>query len=168
MLIPAWVSNNMPSKEWDEITYIFPNPPMDSPHKEPVMRKSLRCHDVIISIVFLALSHPVRIFCGLYHTRIHDDIIKIETFSALQALWAGNSPVTGEFPAQRASDTELWCFLWSAPEWGWWSETPLHPLWRHCNVGNCLLSEFFQGFAMHYIPRNIHKVLALSCFAFLW
>ena len=31
------------------------------------------------------------------------------------ALCAGNSPVTGEFPA-KASDTELWCFLWSALE----------------------------------------------------
>ena len=25
----------------------------------------------------------------------------METFSALLAIWAGNSPVTGEFPAQR-------------------------------------------------------------------
>ena len=24
-LIPAWISNNMPSKVWDEITYLFPN-----------------------------------------------------------------------------------------------------------------------------------------------
>ena len=39
-----------------------------------------------------------------------------ETFSALLAIYAGNSPVTGEFPAQKASDAELWCFLWSAPE----------------------------------------------------
>ena len=28
----------------------------------------------------------------------------------------GNSPVTGEFPTQRASNAELWCFLWSASE----------------------------------------------------
>ena len=25
ILIPAWISNHMPSKEWDEITYPFPN-----------------------------------------------------------------------------------------------------------------------------------------------
>ena len=31
----------------------------------------------------------------------------METFSALLALCAGNSPVIG--------DAELWCFLWSAP-----------------------------------------------------
>ena len=36
---------------------------------------------------------------------------QMETFSALLALWAGNSPVTGEFPSQNASDMELWCFL---------------------------------------------------------
>ena len=38
-----------------------------------------------------------------------------------------------------ASDAELWCLLWSAPEWtvvGWWFETPLRPLWRHSNDTN--------------------------------
>ena len=33
--------------------------------------------------------------------RHHDDVIKIDTFSALLAICAGNSPVTGEFLAQR-------------------------------------------------------------------
>ena len=41
---------------------------------------------------------------------------QMETLSALLAICAGNSPVTDEFPAQRASDVELWCFLWSVPE----------------------------------------------------
>ena len=40
---------------------------------------------------------------------------QMETFSALLALCAGNSPVTGEFSRTKASDAEL-CFLWSAPE----------------------------------------------------
>ena len=40
---------------------------------------------------------------------------QMETFSALLALYAGNSPVTDEFPSQRPV-TELWCFLWSSPE----------------------------------------------------
>ena len=63
---------------------------------------------------------------------------QMKTFSALLAIWAGNSPVPGEFPAQ--SDTELWCFLRSAlnqrlskQSWGWRFETPSRPLWRHCN-----------------------------------
>ena len=29
-------------------------------------------------------------------------------------------------PRTNASDAELWCFLWSAPAWGWWFETPSH------------------------------------------
>ena len=36
----------------------------------------------------------------------------METFSALPTICTGNSPVT-----TKASDTELWCFLWSAPEY---------------------------------------------------
>ena len=40
--------------------------------------------------------------------------------SALLALCARNSSVTGEFPTKKASDAKLWCFLWSSP-WisGW-------------------------------------------------
>ena len=45
----------------------------------------------------------------------------METFSALLALCPGNSPVAGEpvageFPTPKASDAELWWFVWSAPE----------------------------------------------------
>ena len=44
----------------------------------------------------------------------------METFPALLAICAGNSPVTGEFPTQRPWWSELWCFLWAVP-WinGW-------------------------------------------------
>ena len=31
-------------------------------------------------------------------------------------LCEGNPPVTGGFPSQKASNADLWCFLWSAPE----------------------------------------------------
>ena len=41
---------------------------------------------------------------------------QMETFSALLALCAGNSPVTVQFPSQRPVGAKLWCFLWSAPE----------------------------------------------------
>ena len=44
-------------------------------------------------------------------------------------------------PRTKASDAELGCRLWSAPEWrlskqsrGWWFETPSRPLWRHDNA----------------------------------
>ena len=40
----------------------------------------------------------------------------METIYALLALCEGNALVTGEFPSQKASEAELWCFLWSVPE----------------------------------------------------
>ena len=68
---------------------------------------------------------------------------QMETFSALLAICAGNSPVTGEFPAQRpvtrsfavSFDLRLNKRLpWvNNGDRGWWSETPSRPLWRHCN-----------------------------------
>ena len=64
-----------------------------------------------------------------------------ETFSALLAFCAGNSLVTGEFPAQgpvtRSFDVffDLSLNKWLTKQsWGWWLETPSHPLWQHCNV----------------------------------
>ena len=66
---------------------------------------------------------------------------QMETFSALLAICAGNSLVTGDFPAQRpltrSSDVFFYLRLtkWlSKQSWGWWFETPSRPLWRHCNV----------------------------------
>ena len=50
----------------------------------------------------------------------------METFSALLAICARNSPGSGEFtgpwwiPHTKASDAELWCFLWSASEENGW------------------------------------------------
>ena len=66
---------------------------------------------------------------------------QMKTFSALLAICAGNSPVTGEFPAQRPvtrsfdvfSDLPLNERL-SKQSWGWWFETPSWSLWRHCNA----------------------------------
>ena len=65
-----------------------------------------------------------------------------QTCSALPALCAGNSPVTGEFPSQRLVTRNFGVFFYlrlnnrglSKKSWGWWFETPSRPLWRHCNV----------------------------------
>ena len=51
----------------------------------------------------------------------------METFSALLAICAWNSPVPGEFPTQRPVTL-------SKQSWGWWFETPSCTLWRHRNV----------------------------------
>ena len=63
---------------------------------------------------------------------------QMEAFSALLAICAGNSPVTGEFPAQRPVTRSFDFFFdlnkrWNKQWWGWWFKTPLHPLWCHCN-----------------------------------
>ena len=65
---------------------------------------------------------------------------QMETFSALLAICAGNSPVTGEYSAQTpvtlsfdvSFDLRLNKRLSKHP-WGWWFETPSCPLWCHCN-----------------------------------
>ena len=65
---------------------------------------------------------------------------QMETFSALLAICAGNSPVSGEFPAQRPVTLRFNVFFdlcqnnpLRKQSWGWWFETPSHPLWRHRN-----------------------------------
>ena len=64
----------------------------------------------------------------------------METFSALLAICAGNSPVSGEFPAQRPVTRSFYVFFDLRPNkrlskqlWGWWFETHSPPLWRHSN-----------------------------------
>ena len=71
-------------------------------------------------------------------------------------------PVCGEFtghrwiPLTKASDAELWCFLWCAPEQTvvqqsrcWWFEMQLHSLWRHCN-GTGLYLIMILTFCLHW------------------
>ena len=66
---------------------------------------------------------------------------QMETFSALLSLCAGNSPVTSEFSTQRPVTRSFEVFFdlrlnkrLSKQSWGWWFETPLCSLWRHCNT----------------------------------
>ena len=73
-------------------------------------------------------------------------------------------------PCTKASDVELWCFLWSAAwingcvntdEWGWWFEMPSCPLWRRCNVpssAQCLISDkmlFIFGDMLSHIETDV-------------
>ena len=61
---------------------------------------------------------------------------QIETFSALLAICAGNSPVADEFPAQRPATRSFDVFFdlrLSKQSRGWWFEAPSRPLWRHSN-----------------------------------
>ena len=66
---------------------------------------------------------------------------QMETFSALLAICAGNSPVPGEFPTQRPVTRSFDVYFHLRPDkrlskqsWGWWFETLSHSLWRHRNA----------------------------------
>ena len=66
---------------------------------------------------------------------------QMETFSALLAICAGNSPVPGEFPTQRPVTRSFDVYFDLRPNkrlskqsWGWWFETQSRPLWRHRNA----------------------------------
>ena len=73
----------------------------------------------------------------------------MESFSALLAICAGNSPVTGEFvaekPVTRSFDVLFDLRLnkrLSKQSLGWWFETLSRLLWRHCNL-------------IHNVSRNV-------------
>ena len=73
-----------------------------------------------------------------------------ETFSALLALCAGNSPVIGEFPSQRPVTRSFDVFFdqrlnkrLSKQSRLWLFETPSRSLWRHCN--DCLHTDVCVG-----------------------
>ena len=70
--------------------------------------------------------------------------------SALLAICAGHSPVTGEFPAQRPVTRSFGVFFnlclnkRLSKQWGGlWFETPSHPLWHHCNVLDHQIEAFY-------------------------
>ena len=65
---------------------------------------------------------------------------QMEAFSALLFFCAGNSPVPGEFLVQRPVTRSFDVFFdlglnkrFRKHSWGWWFETLMHSLWRHCN-----------------------------------
>ena len=95
---------------------------------------------------------------------------QMETFSALLALCAGNSPVPDEFPTQRPVTRTFDVFFdlrlnkrLSKQWWGWWLETPSRPLWRHCNAIFVLNNP-----AMQYITRVSQITDNLTVFFSMW
>ena len=107
---------------------------------------------------------------------------QMETFSALLV-----TSVCGEFtghqwiPLTKASDAELWCFLWSAlnkrlgkQSRGWWFEARSRPLWHHRNTVTALecfvyiqhltdiLPQFLQ-LSMQYLTILERVITVLNC-----
>ena len=90
---------------------------------------------------------------------------QMETFSALLAICAGNSPVPGEFPTQRPVTRSFDVYFDLRPNkrlskqsLGWWFETLSPPLWRHRNAINT-----FSLFTFSYAHTHTHMLgIAIS------
>ena len=83
------------------------------------------------------------------------------TCSAYLAICAGNSPIPGEFPAQRPMTQSFGVFSdlrlnkrLSKQSPGWWFETLSRPLWRHRNVTNISMS--------HALNEHIYQIRCLE------
>ena len=93
----------------------------------------------------------------------------METFSALLAHNAGNSPVIGEFPSQRPVTRSFGAFFdlrlnkrLSKQSKRRWFETPSRSLWRHCNVVEN--SGQYQTLKCRFDRRNIAKMCKMNAF----
>ena len=95
------------------------------------------CTFIAISSKFFEISS---LRCNK-QSSFHDDVINWKNNSALLAFCAGNSPVPGEFPAQRPVTRSFDVFVdlqlnkqLSKQRWRCWFEMSSHSLRRHCNV----------------------------------
>ena len=86
----------------------------------------------------------------------------METYSALLALCAGNSPVTGEFPAQRPVTRSFDVFVdmhlnerLSKQSWVWWFDTPSRSLWRHYNVREKIVKLMFMAWCKTAVTPSL-------------
>ena len=88
---------------------------------------------------------------------------QMETFSALLAICAGNSPVPGEFPTQWPVTRSFDVYFDLRPDkrlskqpWGWWFETPVWSLWRHRNAVMLTLDIIASIYSIfwHCHPNN--------------
>ena len=100
-------------------------------------------------IKFRRFKVPIRIYAGSEFCHHHFECwLKVDMMTSSNGnIFRVTGPLCGEFTGHRwitrtkASDAELWCFLWSAVEQTlkckqprrWWFETPSPSLWRHSN-----------------------------------
>ena len=108
---------------------------------------NLRSHCLKLLVKKCSSLHCLHLPSGWHRTQffnLHSGITwwrhQMETFSTLLAFCAGNSPVTGEFPAQRPVTQSFDVFFdlrlntrLSKQSWDWCYETLPRSLWRHCN-----------------------------------
>ena len=91
---------------------------------------------------------------------------QMETFFALLASCAGNTPVSGEFPTQRPVSRGFDIFFdlrlnkrLSKQSWGWWFETLSCSSWRHCNMYSNIRGRALFTVNFHFIVRKSYNRL---------
>ena len=87
---------------------------------------------------------------------------QMDTFSALLVIWAGDSPVTGDFPEQRSVTRSFNVFFDLRLKKRFWDamrriETPSRPLWRQSNVCNVSYWNFAFLYSLRFVIRS-HEV----------
>ena len=149
------------------------------PWKILIQKRTQHGNFTEIKLAFFCVSYMAFVcgFVTIVYIRWIDDMLwwrhQMETFSALLAICARNSPVTGEFPTQRPV---MWSFdvffdlrlnkRLSKQWWGWWFETPTRPLWRHYNtLFHSLVSLMRATTALILVPIPYHFPVTFSPFA---
>ena len=96
---------------------------------------------------------------------------QMETFSALLTICAGNSPVPGEFPAQRPMTRRFDVFFdmclnkrFNKQSWGWWFETLSRPFSVMCTLehakNNCPWGNLLSQYRVHVSQLQFAKSLS--------
>ena len=126
-----------PPQNW--VMFQWPRSLYDKSHLLCTMHK--HCRGGLHHYIFQTRGIPKRNICPHAISSCSWWRYQMETFFALLALCAGNSTVTGEFPAQRPVTRSFDVFFdlclnkrLSKRSWGWWFETPSRSLWRQLNA----------------------------------
>ena len=161
----------------------------------PLYKHPLKLHlSTTFNRLSVCLLRVGQVWCLCSHTTWWRH--QMETFSALLAICAGNSPVPGEFPTQRPVTRSFDVYFDLRPNkrlskqsWGWWFEPQSRPLWRHRNdvrwINFFSSSElwkrppddfwyiflsFFTNFNVteHFIIQIWHYIASKAHFILLW
>ena len=143
---------------------------MDNQNTKLFVYENVYEHVVCEMAAILSRRRWAKIKPNYNKTQLNVGIVKhawwrhqMETFSALLAICAGNSPVPGEFPAQKPV-TQSFDVLFdpglnkqlSKQLWGWWFETLSCSLCRHCN-GKEILIYSSQRWAVRADKSEFHR-----------
>ena len=127
---------NISKKAWLDLlfryTIIFASPQPSLCRSSP---RRIYLNVISSSLQWLVRYQLKRSSCGREtypiqgHNMGHDDVMKWNHFPRYWPfVWEIHR--SRWIPRTKATDAELWCFLWPVPEW---FETPPCPLWRQCN-----------------------------------